>query len=74
MKKVADWELARVQAQPMSRSWDFGVLDIGFMAASRTLRDPRYSEYVASVGEHFGWKLERTHVSGERLCDCAGLH
>ena len=29
MKKVADWELARVQAQPPSRSWDFGVLDIG---------------------------------------------
>jgi rhamnogalacturonyl hydrolase YesR len=44
----------------MSRSWDFGVLDIGFMAASRTLRDPRYSQYVASVGDHFGWKLERT--------------
>ena len=60
MRKVADWELVRVKAQPMSRSWDFGALDIGFMAASRTLRDPRYSQYVASVGDHFGWKLERT--------------
>jgi rhamnogalacturonyl hydrolase YesR len=30
------------------------------MAASRTLHDQRYSDYVASVGEHFGWKLERT--------------
>ena len=36
------------------------MLDIGFMAASRTLRDGRYSHYVASVGDHFAWKLERT--------------
>ncbi len=60
MKRVADWELARVQVQPPSRSWDFGVLDIGFMAASRTLHDKRYSQYVTSVGDQFGWKLERT--------------
>ncbi|HUV70358.1 MAG TPA: glycoside hydrolase family 88 protein [Terracidiphilus sp.] len=60
MRKVADWELGRVDAQPPSRSWDFGTLDIGLMAASRTLHDPRYSKYVASVGDHFGWKLERT--------------
>jgi unsaturated rhamnogalacturonyl hydrolase len=60
MRRVADWELARVEAQPPSRSWDFGVLDIGLMAASRTLRDSRYSQYVVSVGDHFGWKLERT--------------
>lgn len=62
MKKVADWELARVQAQPPSRSWDFGVLDIGLMAAARLLHDERYSQYVISVGAHFGWKLERTMV------------
>jgi unsaturated rhamnogalacturonyl hydrolase len=60
MRKVADWELQRVQTQAPSRAWDFGALDIGLMAASRTLHDPRYSQYVASVGEHFGWKLERT--------------
>ncbi len=60
MRKVADWELQRVAAQAPSRAWDFGTLDMGFMAASRTLHDPRYSQYVASVGEHFGWKLERT--------------
>jgi rhamnogalacturonyl hydrolase YesR len=60
MRKVADWELQRVQAQQPSRAWDFGALDIGLMAASRTLHDPRYNQYVASVGEHFGWKLERT--------------
>lgn len=61
MKRVADWELARVQAQPPSRSWDFGALDIGLLAASRTLHDGRYSNYVVSVGDHFAWKLERTN-------------
>ena len=60
IRRVADWELERVQAQPPSRDWDFGVLDIGFMAASRTVGGARYSRYVASVGEHFNWKLERT--------------
>jgi len=60
VRKVADWELKRVQSQPPSRAWDFGTLDIGLMAASRTLHEPRYSQYVASVGDHFGWKLERT--------------
>ena len=60
MRKVADWELERVEMQPPSRAWDFGALDIGLMAASRTLGDARYSRYVASVGEHYGWKLGRT--------------
>ena len=60
MKRVADWELVRAQAQPPSRSWDFGVLDIGLLAASRTLHDGQYSKYVASIGDHFDWKLERT--------------
>jgi rhamnogalacturonyl hydrolase YesR len=63
MRRVADWELGRAEAQPLSRSsrsWDSGVLDIGFMAASRTLHDSRFSQYVVSVGDHFWWKLERT--------------
>ena len=60
MRKVAEWELSRAEYQPASRDWDFGTLDIGFMAASRTLGDPRYSRYVAQVGGQFGWKLERT--------------
>ncbi len=60
MKLVADWELARVQKQPPSRAWDFATLDIGFMAASRSLRDKRYSQYVASIGDHFAWRPERT--------------
>ncbi len=60
MRRVGDWQLARIEAQQPARSWDAAVLDIGLMAASRTLHEPRYSQYVAAVGDHFGWKLERT--------------
>lgn len=60
MQLVADWQLKRVLDQLPSRSWEYGALDIGLMAASRTLKDPRYSHYVASVGEHFKWQLDHT--------------
>ena len=60
MKLVADWELARVAAQQPSRAWDFATLDVGFMAAARSLHDRRYSQYVAAVGDHFRWLPERT--------------
>ena len=60
MRRVADWQLQRIQAQPLSRSWEYGVLDVGLMAASRTLGDPRYGQYVASVGKKHNWALERT--------------
>lgn len=60
MKLVADWELARVQTQPPSRAWDSATLDVGLLAASRSLHDKRYGQYVASIGDHFGWLPERT--------------
>jgi unsaturated rhamnogalacturonyl hydrolase len=60
MRKVADWELARATAQPMSRTWDWGTLDLGLVAASHTLGDGSLNDYVLSVGEHFGWKIEHT--------------
>lgn len=60
VKLVADWELARVQKQPPSRAWDAATLDVGFMAASRSLHDKRYGQYVDSIGDHFGWRPERT--------------
>jgi len=60
IRKVADWELARAAAQPLSRTWDWGTLDLGLVAASRTLGDGKLNDYVLSVGEHFGWKIEHT--------------
>lgn len=60
MKRVADRQFARAQAAAPSRTWDVATLDIGLLAAARTLHDSRYSEYVKSIGDHFGWQLERT--------------
>jgi unsaturated rhamnogalacturonyl hydrolase len=57
MRMVADWQLKQIQKQPPSRDWDYGTLYIGLLAASRTLSDPRYSQHVASVGEHYNWEL-----------------
>jgi len=57
MRRVANWQLKRIEAQPPSRDWDYGTLYIGLMAASRTLHDARYSRYVARVGEHYQWEL-----------------
>jgi rhamnogalacturonyl hydrolase YesR len=65
IRKVAEWQLARSTAQPMARSWDWGVLDIGLVAASRTLGDGKFSNYVFSVGEHFNWHIEHTLAPAE---------
>jgi rhamnogalacturonyl hydrolase YesR len=60
IRKVADWQMARIAAQPMARSWDWGTLDIGLAAAARTLGDPKLSGYVSSVGQHFNWHIDHT--------------
>jgi unsaturated rhamnogalacturonyl hydrolase len=55
-RKVADWELK--QAEPyMDPSWTWGVLGTGFMAASRQLNDPRYSDAMKQMAEKNHWNL-----------------
>ena len=56
VKKVADWQLARVQ-QDFNRDWTFAALYTGFMAASESTGDPKYSDAMRSVSERFNWKL-----------------
>jgi rhamnogalacturonyl hydrolase YesR len=65
LRKVADWQLARVTAQPMARSWDWGTLDLGLASAARTLGDARLSAYVASVGQHYNWHIDHTAAPAE---------
>ncbi|MGB6829025.1 MAG: glycoside hydrolase family 88 protein [Terracidiphilus sp.] len=55
-RKVADWELKRAEPY-LDQSWTWSVLDTGFMAASRELRDPRYSNAMLSMAEKFHWEL-----------------
>ena len=56
MKKVADWELERATPY-FTQNWTWSVLDTGFMAASRALNDPRYSDAMTAMAEKFRWEL-----------------
>ena len=56
MRKVADWQLARV-ATEVSQDWTFATLYLGLLEASNTLHDPKYSKYVKGVGDHYHWTL-----------------
>jgi unsaturated rhamnogalacturonyl hydrolase len=56
VKKVADWQLARVANTP-SQDWTYATMYAGFMAASDLLKDDKYSEAVQGVAEHYDWKL-----------------
>ncbi len=56
MRKVADWQLERVRGA-YSQDWTFATLYVGMMAASETLNDPRYRDYVKDVAEHYQWTL-----------------
>lgn len=56
MRKVADWQLARVEHE-FSQDWTFSTLYLGMLTASDTLHDSRYSDYVRGVAEHYRWTL-----------------
>ena len=68
MRKVADWQLARVQAKP-SEDWTFAALYTGMIAASDTLEDPRYRQVVEQAGENFHWQLgpRQTHADDQAI-------
>jgi unsaturated rhamnogalacturonyl hydrolase len=68
MKLVADWQLTRMQGK-FSQDWTIATMYAGFMAASRALDDPRYADYVRSVGEHYDWTLgpRRIHADDQAI-------
>jgi unsaturated rhamnogalacturonyl hydrolase len=55
-KKVADWQLARVE-KDFNRDWTFAALYTGFMAASESTGDQKYSDAMRSMSERFNWQL-----------------
>ena len=63
MAKVADWELERAQPY-FTQNWTWSVLDTGFMAASRELRDPRYSNAMEAMAQKFHWELGAEDPAG----------
>ncbi len=56
MRKVADWQLARTGSFN-SQDWTFATLYLGMLQASSTLNDPRYSNYVLGVANHYKFHL-----------------
>ena len=56
MRKVGDWELERSRPY-FSQDWTFAALYAGFMAAAKTLPEPRYEDAMMQVGNNFEWKL-----------------
>src|SRR5271155_5474195 len=52
MRTVGDWELERSRPY-FSQDWTFAALYTGFMAAAKTLPEPRYEEAMMQVGEKF---------------------
>jgi rhamnogalacturonyl hydrolase YesR len=56
MRRVADWQLFRIQNAP-SQDWTFGTLYLGLLAASDTLKENRYQDVVFNVADHFHWTL-----------------
>lgn len=68
MRKVADWQLARVD-QDFSQDWTFATLYLGMLSASDTLGDARYSDYIKRVAEHYHWTLgpRKTHADDQAI-------
>ncbi len=68
MRKVADWQLARV-ADEASQDWTFATLYLGFLEASNTLHDPRYMDHVNQVADHYHWTLgpRKTHADDQAI-------
>src|SRR3954453_8994982 len=68
MRKVADWQLARVKDEA-SQDWTFATLYLGLLEASNTLHDPQYMDYVKGVAEHYHWTLgpRKTHADDQAI-------
>jgi unsaturated rhamnogalacturonyl hydrolase len=56
MRKVADWQSARIADTP-SKGWTYATLYAGLLSASETLKEPRYRDLVLQVAEHYHWTL-----------------
>jgi unsaturated rhamnogalacturonyl hydrolase len=68
IRKVADWQNARVADTP-SQDWTFATLYLGMLSASDTLGDPRYRDTVVSVAKHYAWTLgpRKTHADDQAI-------
>jgi unsaturated rhamnogalacturonyl hydrolase len=68
MRKVADWQTARIASTP-SQDWTFATLYIGMLSASDTLHVPLYRDTVRSIADHYNWTLgpRRMHADDQAI-------
>jgi rhamnogalacturonyl hydrolase YesR len=68
MRKVADWQSARIADAP-SQDWTFATLYVGLLSASDTLKNPRYHDLALKVAEHYAWTLgpRQTHADDQAI-------
>jgi unsaturated rhamnogalacturonyl hydrolase len=68
MRKVADWQLQRVQ-EHWSQDWTFAAMYAGFMAAGDSLPEPRYLQAMQAMSEGFEWRLgpRLTHADDQAI-------
>jgi len=59
MRKVADWQVARIADTPGRTEW-FAALYLGLLSASQTLHEPRYRAVAWNAAEHFNWEFGPT--------------
>jgi unsaturated rhamnogalacturonyl hydrolase len=68
MRKVADWQLLRVQ-EHWSQDWTFAAMYAGFMAAADSLHEARYRNAMLTMSEGFEWRLgpRLTHADDQAI-------
>jgi len=54
MRKVADWQFTTSEPY-FDRIWTWSALYDGFLAASDSLGDPKYSDAMMAMGKKFDW-------------------
>jgi rhamnogalacturonyl hydrolase YesR len=68
MRKVADWQTARIADTP-SQDWTFATLYVGLLSASDTLKNLLYRDTVIKVANHYDWTLgpRRIHADDQAI-------
>ena len=68
MRKIADWQLLRVQ-EHWSQDWTFAAMYTGFMAAGDSLHEARYRNAMLAMSEGFDWRLgpRLTHADDQAI-------
>lgn len=55
IEKVANWELARAQAN-FNQNWTFAALYVGFMAVPKAAQGEKYQQAMLQMAKKFNWQ------------------